>query len=71
MLQMVCCIMGEESCLKTKDECRALFGEFHSIPLGGHSGVFKTCNALCARYYWPGITVDIEKWVGNYIFICH
>ncbi len=62
---------GRWKAVKTKDECRALFEEFHSIPLGGHSGVFKTCNALCARYYWPGMTVDVEKWVINYILICH
>ncbi len=62
---------GRRKAVKTKDKCRALFEEFHSIPLGGHSGVFKTHNALCARYYWPGMTVDVEKWVINYIFICH
>ncbi len=62
---------GRRKAVKTKDECRALFEEFHSIPLGGNSGVFKTRNALCARYYWPGMTVDVEKWVINYILICH
>lgn len=62
---------GSRKAVKTKDECRALLKEFHSNPLGEHRGVFQTRIALCARYYWPGMTVDVEKWVINYIFIWH
>ena len=55
---------GLRKAVKTKENCRALFKEFHSTLLGGHSGVFKTRNSS-ARYYWPGMSVDLEQWVQN------
>ncbi len=64
MLQMVCCIMGEESCLKTKDECRALFGEFHSIPLGGHSGYLKLAMPCVPGIIGQGLLSTLRNgWV--------
>ncbi len=46
-----------------------LFLQFHISPIGSHNGKLKTRNTMCARYYWPGMTADIEKWViiTNYI----
>ncbi len=48
-----------------------LFLQFHISPIGSHNGKLKTRNTMCARYYWPGMTADIEKWViiTNYITI--
>ncbi|KAG9283640.1 hypothetical protein AMEX_G2427 [Astyanax mexicanus] len=49
--------------IKKKEDARVMFEEFHSSPIGGHSGVMKTRSAMCARFYWPGMTIDIENWV--------
>lgn len=40
-----------------------MFRQFHSSPIGGHSGINKTCSAVGERFYWPGHTEDIKQWV--------
>uniref|UniRef100_A0A3B1IDK1 Gypsy retrotransposon integrase-like protein 1 n=1 Tax=Astyanax mexicanus TaxID=7994 RepID=A0A3B1IDK1_ASTMX len=54
---------GRRKVVKTMAEARVLFQEFHSTPIGGHSGVMKTRAAMSGRFYWPGMTVDVENWV--------
>ncbi|KAG1924860.1 gypsy retrotransposon integrase-like protein [Pimephales promelas] len=54
---------GSKRVIKTKEEARMLFEEFHSSPIGGHTGIGKTRAAICARFYWHGMSVDIENWV--------
>ncbi|KAL2086477.1 hypothetical protein ACEWY4_017536 [Coilia grayii] len=53
---------GTRQAVKSKEEARRLFAEFHSSPLGGHTGMLKTRSALSARFYWYGMSVDIDKW---------
>ncbi|RXN29965.1 copper homeostasis cutC -like protein [Labeo rohita] len=55
---------GGRKAVKTKEECTALFCMSHISPVGNHCGKQKTRNALCEKYYWPGMTADIEKWVN-------
>uniref|UniRef100_A0AAZ1XXP6 Gypsy retrotransposon integrase-like protein 1 n=1 Tax=Oreochromis aureus TaxID=47969 RepID=A0AAZ1XXP6_OREAU len=45
------------------DDARKIFHEFHSSPIGGHTGTHKTLNAVCSRFYWFGMTVDIKTWI--------
>ncbi|XP_023696748.2 52 kDa repressor of the inhibitor of the protein kinase-like isoform X1 [Paramormyrops kingsleyae] len=54
---------GTRRAIRTKEEARMLFKEFHSSPLGGHTGVLKTRSAMCSRFYWHGMTVDVDNWV--------
>lgn len=49
--------------VKEKQEARRLFEEFHSAPIGGHTGIIKTRVAMSSRFYWQGMSVDIENWV--------
>ncbi|XP_049333179.1 gypsy retrotransposon integrase-like protein 1 [Astyanax mexicanus] len=49
--------------IKTKEEAMLLFQEFHSSPMGGHSGILKTRTAMCSRFYWHGMSIDIDNWV--------
>ena len=49
--------------IKTKEEAMNLFKEFHASPIGGHTGTLKTQAAICSRFYWYGMTVDIGKLV--------
>lgn len=56
---------GQRKAVRTKSECKTLFCEFRSSPIGGLNGIFKTRNALSSRFYWPGISTDIEKWVSE------
>lgn len=51
---------GKRRAIQSKEETRRLFEEFHSI---GHRGIGKTTSDLCSRFYWYGMSVDIEKWV--------
>ncbi|XP_049328588.1 gypsy retrotransposon integrase-like protein 1 [Astyanax mexicanus] len=46
-------------------EADALFVEFHSSGIGAHCGQIKTRDAISQRFYWPGMSGDIEKWVSQ------
>lgn len=35
----------------------------HLHDKSGHLGVHKTTEKLAERYFWPGYTADVEKWV--------
>lgn len=52
-------LFGNRKVIKTKEEAMGLFQEFHSSPIGGHTGVLKTRTAMCSRFYWYGMSVDI------------
>ena len=39
----------------------------HNHTTASHSGVNKTLGAIRARYYWPGLTSQVKKWVR----VCH
>lgn len=54
---------GDRRAVQQREEARNLFVEFHASPMGGHTGLHKTRQAMCARYYWHGMSLDIEKWV--------
>ncbi len=54
---------GSRRVIKTKEEARMIFEELHSSPIGGHTGIGKTRAAICARFYWYGMCVDIENCV--------
>uniref|UniRef100_A0A3Q3LEK6 Integrase catalytic domain-containing protein n=1 Tax=Mastacembelus armatus TaxID=205130 RepID=A0A3Q3LEK6_9TELE len=49
---------GSRSAVKSKENARKLFKEFHSSPTGGHSGILKTRTAMCSKFYWLGINVE-------------
>uniref|UniRef100_A0A3P8NHD3 Integrase catalytic domain-containing protein n=1 Tax=Astatotilapia calliptera TaxID=8154 RepID=A0A3P8NHD3_ASTCA len=55
--------VGTRRVVKTMDDARKIFHEFHSSPIGGHTGTHKTLNAVYSRFYWFGMTVDIKTWV--------
>uniref|UniRef100_A0A8C6KZN4 Integrase catalytic domain-containing protein n=1 Tax=Nothobranchius furzeri TaxID=105023 RepID=A0A8C6KZN4_NOTFU len=55
--------VGTRRVVKTMDDARKIFHEFHSSAIGGHTGSYKTLNAVCSRFYWFGMTVDIKTWV--------
>jgi hypothetical protein len=59
--------VGSRRAIKSKEEARQLFIEFHSSPIGGHTGILKTRTAISSRFYWPGMSVDINNCVG-YLF---
>nr|KYP39590.1 Transposon Ty3-G Gag-Pol polyprotein [Cajanus cajan] len=37
--------------------------EFHSSPLGGHSGIARTFARVAAQFFWPGMNKDIKNFV--------
>ena len=43
------------------------FDAHHSHTTASHRGVTKTLHALRTRYYWPGQTSQVKRWVG----MCH
>lgn len=42
-----------------------LLEEFHSSPLGGHTGVTKAVHRLCQNFDWPRITADVCRFVAQ------
>ncbi|XP_060771057.1 zinc finger protein 837-like isoform X8 [Neoarius graeffei] len=54
---------GTRRAIRGKEEARSIFEEFHASPMGGHTGIHKTRSALASRFYWFGMSVDIEKWI--------
>lgn len=56
-------LFGSRRVIKSKEDARKLFKEFHSSPMGGHTGVLKTRTAMCSRFYWLGMSIDVDNWV--------
>ena len=42
-----------------------LIQEFHSSPLGGHSGYIRTYKRMVSMVYWEGIKSDIQAFVAK------
>lgn len=49
--------------VKGAEEAERIFIDFHASPTGAHCGQIKTTDAISRRFYWPGMSVDIKKWV--------
>lgn len=41
----------------------SLLTEFHTSPMGGHSGVQATLSRLSASFYWSGMHMDVKQYV--------
>jgi len=50
--------------VKTEEEKREVFEIFHNSNIGGHGGTSKTRNKIAEKYYWPGLSKDVENWVS-------
>lgn len=50
-------------------EANRIFEEFHASSLGAHTGKKKTVNAISTRFFWPGMSNDIETWVCTNLLI--
>ena len=37
----------------------------HDTPLAGHSGRYKTHELITRNYWWPGLSVFVEKYVSG------
>lgn len=37
----------------------------HDAPYSGHKGIAKTLAAVARLYWWPGMSVDIAKYVKS------
>jgi len=46
-----------------------LLEEYHTTPIGGHSGILKTYGLLSENFFWPEMKKDVTKFVKNCI-IC-
>ncbi|KAL1199503.1 hypothetical protein V5N11_008723 [Cardamine amara subsp. amara] len=42
-----------------------LLAEFHSTPMGGHSGAYRTYRRLSASLYWKGMMKQVQKFVAD------
>lgn len=47
-----------------EEEMRELLQQYHSLPMGGHSGVNATIQKLLQVYYWLNMTADIKEYVS-------
>lgn len=44
---------------------QTILTEFHSTPLGGHSGIKATLSQISAIFYWPGMHAEIKTYVNK------
>jgi len=61
---------GTPSEIKAKVVCGAqqadeIFKDFHASSHGAHTGQKKTRDAISRRFYWPGMSDDIDTWVRH------
>lgn len=42
-----------------------LLTKFHSTPTGGHMGVAKTLARVSENFSWPGLRMDVTKFVAQ------
>ena len=49
--------------VENEEEKRNIFQIFHNSSIGGHSGTTKTRYKIAEKYFWPGLSNDVEKWV--------
>ncbi|CAH2295346.1 gag-pol fusion [Pelobates cultripes] len=55
--------VGRRRVIKDEEEARRIFVEIHTSPVGGHSGINRTRSAISSRFFWHGMSKDIEKWI--------
>jgi len=55
--------------VKGAEEANTIFMEFHASSMGAHTGQNKTRDAVSKRFYWPGMSQDIDKWVITHLLI--
>ena len=49
--------------LKNKKLRAEMIWLHHDIPVAGHGGKWKTTELVTRKYWWPGVTKDIGKYV--------
>jgi exonuclease III len=42
-----------------------ILNRYHTLPVTGHKGRDKTRKILSARYYWPNMHHDIDRWIRS------
>ncbi|XP_076873239.1 uncharacterized protein LOC143523013 isoform X2 [Brachyhypopomus gauderio] len=47
------------------EEANEIFVDLHASATGSHTGQKKTRDAISKRFYWPGMSTDIDKWVSE------
>ena len=51
--------------LVPKSRREMVFQAAHHSPMAGHLGVDKTRDRIMARFYWPGIYADVQRWCAS------
>ncbi|XP_026459327.1 uncharacterized protein LOC113359987 [Papaver somniferum] len=49
----------------TSTWCTKLLHEFHSTPLGGHSGYFRTYKRTQQNFYWKGLKHSVKDFISH------
>ena len=44
---------------------QGILEKYHDLPSAGHQGNGLTLELISRRYYWPGLTRDVERWVRS------
>ena len=47
-----------------------VIGQHHNLELHGHQGRKRTSKMICARYYWPGMSDHIARWIRSCSACC-
>jgi len=39
---------------------------YHDMPIGGRGGQWKTVELVTRKFWWPGITKEVKRYVEGY-----
>jgi len=38
----------------------------HDMPMGGHGGQWKTAEMVTRKFWWPGVTREVKRYMEGY-----
>ena len=55
---------GPRQVVTSEEMVKDILRQYHSNPLGGHSGINNTLDKIGRLYYWVGMKGDVKEYVS-------
>lgn len=60
----ICILRGIERIYDEKEK-EFILNNYHLLPTSGHAGMNRMANNIKRKYYWPGLDMDIRKFISK------
>lgn len=60
----LCVLKGVERIYDEKVK-QFILNDYHLLPTSGHAGMTRMANNIKRKYYWPGLEIDIRKYINK------